>query len=83
MERHVLNSCIIKLAYSGAAADHLLHYVDIALQGHPESVLIHGGTNDCYGRNSSNKSASEVANKVILIDKKCRKLHGTKTIFIS
>ena len=32
------NAKISKMAYSGATAEHLLHYVDITLQDRPETI---------------------------------------------
>ena len=77
------NPKIVKMAYSGATAAHLLHIADIALIDHnPETMLILGGTNDVFGRNKSGKTAAEIATDLTNIGKKCR-AKGVKNIFIS
>ena len=73
---------IKKMAYSGATAEHLQHYIDIALQDHPKIVIIHGGTNDVYGRNRNNKTAEEVVQDLIKSANKCRD-HGVTHVFVS
>ena len=73
---------IRKMAYSGATAGHLLHYADIALEGTPHSMIIHGGTNDLYGRNKNNKSARDIASDLIAIGVKARN-KGVQNIPIS
>ena len=73
---------ITKQAFSGATASHLNHYSDISLQEKPDSIIIHGGTNDLYGRNSNQNSADEVACQLIEISVKARS-SGVRNIFIS
>ena len=70
------------MAYSGATASHLKHYADIALLDSPESIIIHGGTNDIYGRNSNQKSADAIATELIQTGEKARN-SGVKNIYIS
>ena len=83
MARHVDGRVFIKkMAYSGATASHLLHYADIALEENPHSMIIHGGTNDLYGRNKNNKSAEEIAHELINIGGKARN-KGVENIYIS
>ena len=73
MARHVRGKVFIKkMAYSGATASHLLHYADIVLEDKPNSIIIHGGTNDLHGRNSNNKPAEEIAHDLINIGAKAR-----------
>ena len=79
---NISNAKVTKKSYSGATAEHLFHYVDIALLDRPETNLIHDGTNDIYGRNSQNKAAAEIALDIINIGVKSREF-GTKNILIS
>ena len=71
-----------KFAYSGATSVHLYHYCDVLLAGKPDSVLIHGGTNDIWGRNRRNVSSQQIAKDIISIGVKCRE-RGVKNVYIS
>ena len=72
-----------KFAYSGATSLHLHHYSDIMLESKPDSVLIHGGTNDIWGKNQRKTASSQrIAEDIVSIGIKCRQ-RGVKTIFIS
>lgn len=79
-----LNSSVYvdKHAYSGATAAHLRHYSDIGLNKKPNGVVIHGGTNDLLGSNSSDDHSDDIACTLIETAVKARSL-GTKDIFIS
>ena len=70
------------LSYSGATSLHLGHYIDVLLSEEPDSVLIHAGTNDLWGRNKRRVTSERIARDIINIGVKC-KTKGVKTIFIS
>ena len=70
------------MAYSGATAEHLHHYVDIILEEQPGSIIIHGGTNDIYGKNKNNKTEEEIAIDLVNTGIKCRE-RGVRHVFIS
>ena len=82
MSNFVKQSKISKIAFSGATAENLLHYSGISLQSCPGSIIIHGGCNVVYGRNSNNKSADQIATELIQIGTKSRN-RGVRHIFIS
>ena len=83
MARHIRNKVFIKkMAYSGATASHLLYYAEVILDEKPNSIIIHGGTNDLYGRYKNNKPAEEIAHDLINIGAKA-KSRGVKKFFIS
>ena len=82
MSQLIGNSEIKKMAYSGATAEHLHHYVDIILEEQPGSIIIHGGTNDIYGKNKNNKTEEEIAIDLVNTGIKCRE-RGVRHVFIS
>ena len=78
----IRNAELSKLSYSGATSLHLGHYIDVLLSEEPDSVLIHAGTNDLWGRNKRRVTSERIARDIINIGAKC-KTKGVKTIFIS
>ena len=83
-----MNSClkratVAKFSYSGATSVHLRHYCDVLLEEKPDSILIHGGTNDIWGKNQrKNATLRKIAEDIISIGLKCRE-RGVKNIYIS
>ena len=76
-------STVTKFSYSGATSVHLRHYSDVLLESKPDAVLIHGGTNNIWGKNQRKKASSQtIAKDIISIGLKCRQ-GGVKTIYIS
>ena len=78
----IKNSEVKNWAYSGATAKDLNHYVDIALKQQPESLILHGATNDILGRNKNAKSAEEIVIDLVNTGIKCRE-RGVRHVFIS
>lgn len=82
MAKFVPGSKIEKMAYSGATSEHLYHYSDIVLKQHPNSIIVCGGTNDIFGRNSTGKDEMNIVENLIKIGTKCKE-SGVKNVFLS
>jgi len=83
MNSLLTSTTVTKFSYSGATSLHLRHYSDILLESKPDGVLIHGGTNDIWGKNQrKNASSQRIAEDIISIGLKCKQ-GGVKTIYIS
>ena len=76
------NGRAAKYSYSGATSIHLHHYSDILLKEKPDSVIIHAGTNDIWGKNKRNASSQQIALDIISVGTKC-KSNGVKSVYIS
>ena len=83
MNSLLTSTTVTKFSYSGATSLHLRHYSDILLESKPDGVLIHGGTNDIWGKNQRKYASSQrIAEDIISIGLKCKQ-GGVKTIYIS
>ena len=82
MNSHLKKAQCVKYSYSGATSLHLQHYCDILLSERLDTVFIHAGTNDIWGRNKRNVTSQQIAEDIINIGLKCRET-GVKTIYIS
>ena len=59
-------STVTKFSYSGATSVHLRHYSDVLLESKPDAVLIHGGTNDIWGKNQRKTLVAKPSQKTSL-----------------
>ena len=73
---------VSKFSYSGATSAHLLCYSEVLLAEKPESVVILAGTNDIWGSNKRNETATVIANDILKLGDKFH-LTGTKDILIT